>query len=109
MYGQQDLMNLLDDEIKKVEITTSKLELAAKSFVEDLNRLPAPYSDIRKSGYTHLVRCFSYKKNNNEVEVGWGKYYGPMLEKGTKKMTAQPHMEKLYRKNENKYTQILLG
>lgn len=109
LFGQISLIKELEDEIKKADKVEEKLERAAKLFVSDLNRLATPYSNIRKSGYTHLVRSFSYKKNNDEYEVGWGKYYGPMVEKGTTKMSSQPHLEPLYKTNEEKYTQILLS
>lgn len=109
MPGQLELIELIDDELLKLNKLEENTEKSAKSFVEDLNRLSSPYSQIRKSGYTHLVRSFSYKKNKNEFEVGWGKYYGPFLEKGTKNTKAIPHLEPLFKKNEEKYLKIMKG
>ena len=43
-----------------------------------------------------------------EVEVGWGKYYGPMVEAGTRKMNAQPHLRGLFKKDSNKYYNLIL-
>lgn len=109
MFGQLELIDLIEDEISKVNNSENNMEQAAKQFVEDLNRLPSPYSNIKKSGYTHLVRSFSYQKNKNEIEVGWGKYYGPMVEKGTTKRKAIPHLVPLFSKNEEKYLKIMKG
>ena len=60
-------------------------------------------SKIRKANYTHLIDSFSLRKKSNEVEVGWGKYYGPMLEHGTVKMNAQPHLNPVWDRNKEKY------
>ena len=80
----------------------------AKEFVSDLLKLPKPISKIRKSGYTHLIKCFAYKKKNKEVEAGWGKYYGPMLEHGTVKMNAQEHLYPVWDRNREKYYKKML-
>ena len=37
------------------------------------------------------------------VNVGWGKYYGPMLEHGTRKMAARAHLKPLFERNKEKY------
>lgn len=79
------------------------LKDGADAFVNDLLTLPKPKSKIIKSGYTHLVDTFSSRINKNEVEVGWGKYYGPMVEHGTVKMSANPHLSTLFDKNKEKY------
>ena len=79
------------------------LETGAKEFVNDLMKLPKPMSKVRKAGYTHLVRSFAYKRKKNEIEVGWGKYYGPMVEHGTKKMDENPHVYPLWNKNKEIY------
>lgn len=107
--GQLDLIDLLNQEIKKVENSKKNIERAAKTAINDLNKLPAPFSRIRKSGYTHLVRTFSYKMKNGEAVISWGKYYGPMVERGTKKMKARPHVEPLIKKNLEKYHRLMMG
>lgn len=84
------------------------LEVGAKEFVSDLLKLPKPISKIRRSGYTHLINSFSYKKKTNEVEAGWGKYYGPMVEKGTERMDAREHMYPLWDRNKEKYYKKML-
>jgi HK97 gp10 family phage protein len=98
------LTKFSNNEIKKI------LELGAKSFTNDLLKLPSPRSKVKKSGYKHLVDSFSYEWNSKrkEVEVGWGKYYGLMVENGTKSMKSQPHIKKAFvKKRSNYYNQML--
>lgn len=106
--GFEDLSKMLEEYINKVENIVDVLEVGVKEFVNDLLRLPKPISKIRKSGYTHLVKTFSYRKKDKEIEVGWGKYYGPMLENGTKNMNAQPHVYPLWDKNKEKYYKTMI-
>lgn len=94
--------------MKNVEKPTEILEVGAKEFVNDLLKLTKPMSKIRKSGYAHLVNSFAYRVKKNEVEVGWGKYYGPMVEHGTTKMNEQPHVYPLWDKNKEKYCKLML-
>ena len=101
--GFQDLSNIIENYAKEADNVADVLEVGAKEFTKDLCRLPKPMSSVKKAGYTHLVRSFSYKKKKHEVEVGWGKYYGPMVEKGTIKMNAKPHLYPLWDKNKEKY------
>ena len=102
-------MNLMDFKINKVENVVDVLEIGVKEFVNDALKLPKPISKIRKAGYTHLVNSFSYRKKDNEVEAGWGKYYGPMIENGTNKMNAQPHLYPLWEKNKEKYYKKMIS
>lgn len=106
--GFEDLSKMLEEYIDKVENIVDVLEVGVKEFVNDLLKLPKPISKIRKSGYTHLVKTFSYRKKDKEIEVGWGKYYGPMLESGTKNMNAQPHVYPLWDKNKEKYYKTMI-
>ncbi len=107
--GLQDLSKMLEDYINKVENVVDVLEIGVKEFVNDALKLPKPISKIRKAGYTHLVNSFSYRKKDNEVEAGWGKYYGPMIENGTNKMNAQPHLYPLWEKNKEKYYKKMIS
>lgn len=111
VYGYEafkDLEEIVSKYAKGAENIMEVLELGAKQFVGDLLKLPKPISKIRRAGYTHLVNCFAYRKKGREVEAGWGKYYGPMLERGTKKMNAQEHMYPLWDKNKEKYYKTML-
>ena len=104
----QDLANIIEGYIKNVENPIKILLVGAKEFVKDLLKLPKPISKIRKAGYTHLINTFAYKEKKDEVEVGWGKYYGPMVEHGTTKMDEQPHLYPLWDKNKEKYYKAML-
>ena len=96
--GFQDLADIIERYAKNADNITEVLEVGAKEFVNDLLKLPKPISKIRKTGYTHLINSFSYRKKKNEIEVGWGKYYGPMVEHGTVKMDENPHVYPLWDK-----------
>lgn len=106
--GFQDLADVIEGYMKNVENPVNILLIGAKEFVSDLLKLPKPISKIRKAGYTHLVSSFAYKVKKDEVEVGWGKYYGPMVEHGTTKMDEQPHVYPLWDKNKGKYYKSML-
>lgn len=106
--GFEALSEILEKYADKVDNFVDILEVGAKEFVNDLLKLPKPISKIRKAGYTHLINSFSYRKNKDEIEVGWGKYYGPMLEHGTNKMNAKPHVYPLWDKNKEKYYKTML-
>lgn len=82
---------------------TEVLQQGADDFVRDLKALPQPKSKVMKGGYTHLIHTFASEKQGHEIEVGWGKYYGPMVERGTKRMTARPHLVPLFNSNKEKY------
>lgn len=106
--GFQDLADIIEKYAKSADNFMEGLEAGAKEFVNDLLKLPKPISKIRKAGYTHLVNSFAYRKKKNEIEAGWGKYYGPMVERGTEKMDAQPHLYPLWDKKKAKYYKTML-
>jgi len=106
--GFEILAETLEKYIGAAENSMDILEAGAKEFINDALKLPKPMSRIRKAGYTHLVRSFAYRKKTKEIEAGWGKYYGPMLEHGTKKMEAKPHLEPLWDRNKEKYYKKML-
>ncbi len=104
-YGFMDLTKELNKILDSTEQVMTYQEEIASDFVNDLLKLPKPISKIRKSGYTHLIRTFSYRRNDKkkDIEVGWGKYYGRFVEVGTSKNRANPHMAPLWNSNEKKY------
>lgn len=106
--GFKDLADIIEKYSDGAENFIEVLEEGANEFVNDLLKLPKPMSKIRKAGYTHLVRSFAYRKGKNEIEVGWGKYYGPMVEHGTKKMDAIEHLYPLWDRNKSKYYKTML-
>lgn len=86
------------DELQKV------LKTGGDAFVSDLLALPRPRSRIVSPGWTHLVDTFADRNDSDgSVIVGWGKYYGLFLERGTRKMAAQPHMRPTWDSNAEKY------
>lgn len=107
--GFNELTNELIELMNNVENTVDILEDGAKEFVNDLMKLPKPFSKISSSGYTHLIDSFSYQKNGDEIEVGWGKYYGRMVEEGTNKSSAQPHLVPTFERNKEKYYKNMIN
>ena len=79
------------------------IEVGARDFVNDLRKLPKPRSKINKAGYTHLVTTFAMRREDSKIDVGWGKYYGPIVEHGTRKMAARAHLKPLFEQNKEKY------
>jgi HK97 gp10 family phage protein len=107
--GFIELSKELESMISKVENIQDVLEVGAIEFVNDLKKLAKPISKIRKSGYTHLIDTFSYRKaKNDEVEVGWGKYYGRMVELGTENMGSRAHLKPTFEQNKEKYYRKML-
>lgn len=109
--GFLELANELKNIISCVEQTDIIIENTVKDVVKDLLKLSKPKSKIKKSGYTHLIDSFTYRKKNNEFEIGWGKYYGKWVEDGVHYVRgkhsifqkAQPHLKPTVEKNYNKY------
>ena len=86
------------DELQRV------LKAGGDEYVKDLLALPKPMSALNSAGHTHLVRTFTDKNDSDgSVIVGWGKHYGLFLEKGTRKMAAQPHMRPTWDSNAERY------
>lgn len=106
--GFEALSEIIGKYIDEVDNVEDVLAAGAKEFVNDLLKLPKPISKIRKAGYTHLINTFTYRKKNKEIEVGWGKYYGPMVENGTEKMNAREHVKPLWDKNKEKYYKTMI-
>ena len=104
--GFDEFSKLLEQYSKKTEEKTvlEVLEYGANEFAKDLRALPKPRSQIRKAGYTHILDTMTTRRREKEIEVGWGKYYGPMLERKTKKMKkAHPHVRPTFERNSKKY------
>ena len=107
-YGFVELSDLLEKYAETAENILEEQEKIADDFLSDLRKLSSPRSSICKSGYTHLIDTFAKKVNGKEVEVGWGKYYGPMVEHGTRKMRARAHLYPLYQSNADRYTKLMM-
>lgn len=110
--GFKDFNELIEKYSQKVDKdkVLNAIQKGADALAKDVRALPKPRSSINKSGYTHLLDTVTKKVNTKkkEIEVGWGKYYGPMIERGTKKIDAQPHIKTTYNQNIEKYQKIIL-
>lgn len=102
-HGFDDFDEMLKAYMEVADNVMDEEEKIAQQFVSDLKKLPSPISQVRKAGYTHMIDSFAYKRKETEIEVGWGKYYGPMVENGTKFMTSRPHLKPLWNSNQEKY------
>lgn len=103
--GFDAFSDLLEEYEKKttMENVIKVLEIGAKEFVADVRALPRPRSQIRAPGYTHLLDAVTYQRTKNEVVTGWSKYYGPMVDKGTRKMKGVAHMGPTFERNKERY------
>ncbi len=106
--GFEALSEIIKKYIDAADNVMDVLEVGAKELLNDALKLPKPMSEIKASGYTHLVRSFAYERKENEIEFGWRKYYGPILENGSVKMNAYPHLGPLFNKNKEKYYKKML-
>lgn len=106
--GFKELEELLAQYADKAENVMDILEAGAQEFVSDVRKLPKPRSRVRKAGYTHLLDTVTYQKINGEIEVGWGKYFGRMVDRGTKKMSANPHFAPTFQRNKEKYYNAMM-
>ena len=105
--GFDTLQKLLNEYNIRDEVVLDALEKGAKELATDVRKLPKPRSKIAKAGYTHLLDTVTYKRDKKDVEVGWGKYYGPMVESGTTKMRGVPHIKPEFERNKDKYYKIM--
>lgn len=101
--GFDELQKLMSEYLKNVKDPLEILEIGAEALVNDVRKLPKPRSSVNVAGYTHLLDTVTYEKNGDEIEVGWGKYFGPMVERGTKKMRGTAHIAPTFEQNKEKY------
>lgn len=103
--GFDEFSKMLEEFKKRTEVknVTKVLEIGARQLVEDVRALPRPRSQINAPGYTHLLDTVTYQTQGEEVVVGWGKYYGSMVENGTVKMKGIEHVKPTFERNSEKY------
>lgn len=108
VHGEIDGFDSLFEQLEKyagnADNYLDAVESGAEKLVQDIRSLPRPRSQC---SHTHLLDTVSHKIENNEIVVGWGKYYGPMLEHGTKKMRKQMHIRPTFENNREKYYRII--
>ena len=101
----------MEDLMQRYQVTDEKalsaIETGAKMLADDVRKLPKPRSKMTGSGYTHLLDTVTTRRTKGEIEVGWGKYYGPMVENGTVRADAVPHVMPTFQKNKQKYYQAI--
>lgn len=96
---------------------TDVLKTGAEEFKADLGKLASPRSRINKGGYTHILDAFAIKQEDTGWLVGWGKYYGPILEHGWKNAgsgkssshSAIPHFHSCFDQNKEKYYKDMIA
>lgn len=106
--GFETLLEVTQKYMKVAENPIPAMIAGAKAFTNDLGKLTRPMSEIRKPGYTHLIDTFGYEVQEKEVVVGWGKYFGRMVEYGTSKMAAREHFRPVFNQNKEKYYKKML-
>lgn len=100
-------------ELKPKEIMEDWVEYLRGQCME--NELLA--HNVRKKGKTlkgciAAILMWSFKNQqtvDKDIDVGWGKYYGPMLEHGTKKMSAKAHLKPLFEQNKERYYKKMIA
>jgi HK97 gp10 family phage protein len=105
--GFEGIGKQLSDLISKIDNKEDAIESVANDFASDIRRMPRPRSKCRSRGYTHLIDTVSYRKKGDVFQVGWGKYYGHMVESGTFRMNGSPHMRPTWQQNREKYIDSL--
>ena len=108
----------LADELKQISdnVDDAKvlgaMQKGADELVADVRALPKPRSRIG-GGHTHMLDTVSSQRESNVIQVGWGAYYGKMVENGhnTRKhkwVSAQPHMSTTWETNKDKYYKTMI-
>lgn len=114
--GLSDLQDQLADLVENTsrDKVEKALKDAAEQIASDGRKLPYPLSKIMQPGYTHLVRSITAAEGSKssavpEYVIGWGKAYGGMVEKGTKKFTNRAHLVPMYERNKEQYLKIIVN
>lgn len=109
--GLLELVNQLEGYLDKMDSKgiTDILEVGAEALTKDSQRQAQPRSNLGGS-HTHMLDSISYSKDlaKSTVEVGWGVYYGHMVESGTSKMGSQPHLIPTFENNKKRYYQMMI-
>ncbi len=84
--GFDDFSKLLEKYIGKTEKgnVMQVLEIGAEDLARDVRALPKPRRP--GGGRTHMLDSVVTKRRGEEIEVGWGKYYGPFVDKIVRKI-----------------------
>lgn len=117
--GFQDLEDELKEYLAGTDDAkiTETLKIGAEEFKADLGKLASPRSRINKGGYTHILDTFAVRQEDTGWLVGWGKYYGPILESGWKNAgtghssshAAIPHFRNCFNQNRDRYYKDMIA
>ena len=112
MAASPEGLKLFQDMLKQYEQAVSDqnisdvLMVAGEALADDVHRLPKPRR--RGAGYTHMLDSVQASPAGKDaVLVTWGQYYGKFVEKGTKKMGAQPHLAPTWEQNKDRYYKMM--
>lgn len=90
------------------------LKAGVDKLVEDVRAMPKPRSNISRGGYTHLLDAVKgFELDGGEgYAAGWGKYYGPIVEKGHASpkgrwVASRAHLRPTYKQNMQKYQKAM--
>lgn len=86
------------------------LKAGADELVKDVRALPQPRSN--RTGYTHMLDSVTGQEESPKYLVGWGRYYGPIVEAGHKSRSgkmvpARAHLRKTYKDHMEKYQKAM--
>ena len=107
--GMGDFIKELSQWAQRVEPghVAKVTQAAGDALAEDVRALPAPRSSLG-GAHTHLLDTVTWEPGEHgDTLIGWGRYYGRMVESGTRNMQAQPHLLPTWKKNERKYLAIM--
>lgn len=112
MMASPEGLKHFEDMLKEYEQAVSDqnisdvLMIAGEALEDDVHRLPKPRR--RGAGYTHMLDSVQAAPvGKDAVLVSWGQYYGKFVEKGTKKMGAQPHLTPTWEQNKDRYYKLM--
>ena len=107
--GMDDFFKDLDKwaKIADDEHVADVLMVGGEALAEDVRKLPSPRSN--RTGYTHMLDSVQAKRKSGEaaVEFVWCRYYGLCVERGTRKMRAQPHLHPAWNNNNERYYKLM--
>ncbi len=114
--GFDDLSNLLGDILKNIDDPQDALVEGAKLYVNDVSKLPRPYSDLKRVNSKHMLDTIHYRRaKNSEVEVGAGVYWLNFVNLGTSRSSkrkwstpANPFLNRTWDANKNKYYSAII-
>lgn len=103
--GFDELEQMLKDYADEVspEKLGQVLKTGADDFISDVRALPKPRSRVTSPRHTHMLDTMDSKEENGRILIGWGVYYGPILEHGSKKMQPHMHLHPTWEGNKEKY------